>query len=166
MKSILALATLVLVASQTHVSVTVMPECADYNKLREINSPEGVFPVPTIAFEGEVAAVTSNPVDPAAALAQPKLPQPLMGFDQEITFRVTKTLKGPYRVGETVTLTVRVTTVCGGWGCVFPFKIGDVTFVLAPSSVPSFIHGCWIYDGVAMHSILSVPGVFSTQSRH
>ena len=65
-----------------------------------------------------------------------------------------------------MTLTVPVTTVCAGLGFVFPFKIGDVTFVLAPSSAPSFIQGCWIYEGVAMQSMLSLPDVLSPQSRH
>jgi hypothetical protein len=165
MKSLLAFA-LVLVASQANISAATRPECADYQKLRDIKSPEGVFPQPTIAFQGEVVAVAPNPADSTTALSQPILSPPLVGFKQKITFHVLKTLKGPYQVGDAVTLTVRVTTVCAGWGCVFPFKIGDVTFVLAPSSAPSFIQGCWIYEGVAMQSILSVPDVMSPQRRH
>jgi hypothetical protein len=162
MKSLLAF-TLGLVASQ---STATKPECMDYENLRNIKSLEGVFAEPTIAFQGKVVAVAPNPVDFTAAPPQPKLSPPLVGFDQKITFQVLKTLKGPYQVGEAVTLTVRVTTVCAGFGCVFPFKIGDVTFVSAPSSAPSFIQGCWIYEGVAMQSILSVPDVLSPRSRH
>jgi hypothetical protein len=157
---------LILVASQAHVSAETKAECVDYEKLRDIKSLETVFADPTIAFQGEVVSVAANPADSGAALLQQKLSPPLVGFDQKITFHVLKTLKGPYRVGDAVTSTVRVTTVCAGFGCVFPFKIGDVTFVLAPSSAPSFILGCWIYGGVEMRSILSVPDVPTPQSRH
>jgi hypothetical protein len=132
MKSFLAFGLAVL-ASQAHASVAKTPECVDYNKLLNI---KGVFAVPTIAFQGEVAAVAPNPADSTAALPQPKWSPPLVQFDQKITFRVLKALKGPYQVGDVVTLTVRVTTVCAGLGCVFPFNAGDVTFVLAPSSGP------------------------------
>jgi hypothetical protein len=159
MKSLLAF-TLILVASQAQVSAATKPECPDTEKFQDILAE------PTIAFQGEVVAVAPNPADSTAALPQPKRSPPLAGFDQKITFHVLKTLKGPYQVGDAVTLTVRVTTECAGYGCVFPFKIGDVTFVLAPSSAPSFFQGCWIYEGVAMQSILSVPDVLSRQSRH
>jgi hypothetical protein len=165
MKSLLAFA-LVLFASQAHVSEATEPDCMPHEKIRDLKSLEGVSAEPTTAFQGEVEAVAPNPAESKAAIAQPKAVELLAGFDQEITFRVLKTLKGPYQVGDGVTLTVRVTTVCAGFGCVFPFKIGDVTFVLAPSSAPSFIQGCWIYEGVAMRSILSVPDVLSPQSRH
>jgi hypothetical protein len=165
MKSLLAFA-LVLVASQAHISTAMTEECTPYEKLRGIKGLEGVFAEPTIAFQGEVVAVAPNPEDSTKALPQPKWSPPLLGFDQEITFHVLKTLKGPYQVGDDVTLIVRVTTVCAGFGCVFPFKIGDVTFVLGPSSAPGFIQGCWTYKGVAMQSILSVPGILNPQSRH
>ena len=165
MKSLLAFA-LVLFASQAHVSAATGPDCMPHEKLRDFKSLEGVSAEPTIAFQGEVVAVAPNPAESKAVIAQPKTVELLAGFDQEITFRVLKTFKGPYQVGNGVTLTVRVTTVCAGFGCVFPFKIGDVTFVLAPSSAARFIQGCWIYEGVAMQSILSVPDVLSPQSRH
>ena len=165
MKSLLAFA-LILVASQAHVSAAMTPECMPYKKLRDIKGLERVFAEPTIAFQGEVVAVAPNPADSTTALLQPKWGPPLVGFDQEITFHVLKTVKGPYQAGDDVTLTVRVTTVCAGFGCVFPFKIGDVTFVLGPSSAPGFLQGCWIYKGVEMQSILSVPGILSPQSRH
>jgi hypothetical protein len=166
MKSLLA-SGLVLLVSQAQVSVATAQECVAYEKLLDINkSTPGVFAEPTIAFQGEVVAVAPNPAGSKAAIAQPKAVEILAGFDQEITFHVLKTVKGPYQVGDGVTLTVRVTTVCAGLGCVFPFKIGDVTFVLAPSSAPSFIQGCWIYEGVVMQSILSVPAVLIPQSRH
>jgi hypothetical protein len=125
-------------------------KCVDYGKLLDINkSTPGVFAVPTIAFQGEVVAVAPNPADSTTALPQPKWSPQLVQFDQKITFRVLKSLKGQYQVGDVVTLTVPVTTVCAGLGCVFPFKIGDVTFVLAPSSGPSFIEGgCWYMRGL------------------
>lgn len=166
MKSLLA-SGLVLLASQAQVSVATAQECVAYEQLLDINkSTPGVFAEPTIAFQGEVVAVAPNPADSKAAIAQPKAAEILAGFDQEITFHVLKTMKGPYQVGDGVTLTIRVTTVCAGLGCVFPFNIGDVTFVLAPSSALSFIQGCWIYEGAVMHSILSVPVVLIPQSRH
>jgi hypothetical protein len=166
MKSLLA-SDLVLLASQAQVSVAKAQERGAYEKLLDINkSTPGVFAEPTIAFQGEAVAVAPNPAGSKAAIAQPKAVEILAGFDQEITFHVLKTVKGPYQVGDRVTLNVRVTTVCAGLGCVFPFKIGDVTFVPAPSSAPSFIQGCWIYVGAVMQSILSVPAVLIPQSRH
>jgi hypothetical protein len=160
MKSLLAL-TLVLVAPPAQVFAATQSECMPYENLRDAPSLQGVSAEPTIAFEGEIEAVSPNPADSTSAR-----PQPLAGFDQTITFHVLKTVKGPYQVGDGVTLSVRVTTVCAGFGCVFPFKIGDVTFVLAPTSAPSFIQGCWIYERIAMQSILSVPSVLSPKSRH
>jgi hypothetical protein len=166
MKSLLAFG-LVLLASQAQVSAATTRECVAYESLLDINkSTPGMFAEPTIAFQGEVVAVAPNPAGFNAAIAQPKPAEILAGFDQEINFHVLKTLKGPYQVGDGVTLTVRVTTVCADLGCVFPFKIGDVTFVLAPSSAPSFIQGCWIYEGAVMQSIFSVPAVLIPQSRH
>jgi hypothetical protein len=106
----------------------------------------------------EVVSVDPNSAD--TEVSPPKLTQPPVKFQQTITFRAIKTLKGSYRVGEAISLIIPVTTVCFGLGCVFSFKIGDITLVLAPSSAPSFIEGgCWMYEGVAMRSILWVPTV-------
>jgi len=165
MKTFLAFG-LALLAFQAHVSMADTPGCVDYKKLTEIKGLEGVFAEPTIAFEGEVEAVAPNPADSTEALRQPIWSPALDHFERKITFRVLRGLKGPYQVGDAVILTVPVTTVCFGLGCVFPFKIGDATFVLAPSSGPSFIQGCWVYEEVAMRSILSVPGRLIPHSRH
>jgi hypothetical protein len=157
--------TILFVASQVNVSAAMTPECMPYEKLRDIKGLERVFAEPAIAFQGEVVAVATNTEDSTTALPQTKWSPPLAGFDQEIAFRILKTLEGPYQVSDEVTLIVRVTTVCAGFGCVFPFKVGDVTFVLGPSSAPGFIQGCWVYKGVAMRSILSVPDILSPRSR-
>ncbi len=55
---------------------------------------------------------------------------------QRLSFQVLNSWKGPYQEQTVVTTIVAVTRVCGGLGCVFPFKIGDIALVLTPASAP------------------------------
>lgn len=148
---------LVLVAIQPDGSAAILVNCVAYEKLRNFQPADRMFANSTAALQAEVVAVAPNPADAATATAQATAAELLSGFDQKITFRVLNILKGRYQKGDGVTLIIRVTTVCGGFGCVFPFKVGDVAFLFAPSSIPTAVQGCWIYEGVAMQSILSVP---------
>jgi hypothetical protein len=108
-----------------------------------------------VAFQGEVTAVESN------VQADPRFPSgKLVAGTQEIIFRVLHSWKGPYQVGAAVRLTVSVTSICAGVGCVSPFKMGDVSLVLSPlpqSELPDGF-GCWItYDGIEVKRVLWVP---------
>jgi hypothetical protein len=128
-------------AGQSYVSVATTPGCEGSSKFLD-----GKIAASTIAFQGEVTAVDQDP-----AITK-----------QKVTFRVLNAWKGPYQVGETVGVTVSVTSVCGGLGCVFPFKIGDVTLVISPSSQSSLPEGfgCWVYEGVVVKTVLWVPSLF------
>jgi hypothetical protein len=136
---------LAVLAAQAHVSAATMSGCEGSYVLqgKHLELVEGWIAASTIAFQGEVTAVDR---DPAAQT-------------QKITLRVLNPWKGQYRVGDDVSLTVPVYDACAGKGCVFPFKIGDVTLLLSPSSTPSFFEWCWIHEGVVLKSVLSVPAV-------
>jgi hypothetical protein len=101
----------------------------------------------TIAFLGKVVTVEQDAGSPI----------------QRLTYRVLNSWKGAVKVGASIHVTVRVTTVCGGFGCAFPFKVGDETLVLAPPSVPmlgpAFIDGCWIHEGVFVSGVLMMPSL-------
>jgi hypothetical protein len=77
---------------------------------------------------------------------------------QRLTYEVLESWKGPVQVGSSFHVTVQVTSACAGLGCVFPFKVGDVTLVLSPPSrpfsAPAFFEGCWIHQGVVVSSVL------------
>jgi hypothetical protein len=87
----------------------------------------------------------------------------LNGFTQRLTFQVLNSWKGQYEMNAVVHVAVRVTEVCGGKGCVFPFKVGDVALVLSPASppytAPMFAEGCWILQGVAGKGLLILPSI-------
>lgn len=142
---------LVVLAAQTRVSAASPPGCEGsafvlQGKLLEF--VVGQAATSTIAFQGEVTAAQA------------------LGTDQKVTFRLLNSWKGPFQVGETVSLTVPVTEFCGGKGCIFPFKIGDVTLLLSPFSYQDFLEGCWVYEGVAIQSVLLVPAALMPDSRH
>lgn len=131
---------LAVLAGQPYVSIATTSGCENSSKLLEEKVAAS-----TVAFQGDVTAVD----------------QDLAITKQKVTFRVLNAWKGPYRVGETVSLTVSVTSVCGGFGCVFPFKVGDVTLVLSPSPQSGWPEGfgCWVYQGVVVKSVLWVPSL-------
>jgi hypothetical protein len=80
------------------------------------------------------------------------------GSQQQIKFRLLNAWKGPFQVGESVSLTLPVTEFCGGLGCVFPFKVGDVTLLSTSSSAYyDDLSGCWAYQGIAIQRVLVVP---------
>ena len=142
---------LFVLAAQTRVSAASPPACEGsafvlQGKLLEF--VVGRAATSTIAFQGEVTAAQA------------------LGTDQKVTFRLLNSWKGPFQIGETVSLTVPVTDFCGGKGCIFPFKIGDVTLLLSPSCYQDFIEGCWVYKGVAIQSVLLVPAALMPDGRH
>jgi hypothetical protein len=90
-----------------------------------------------------------------------------LGSQQKIAFRVLQAWKGPFHVGESVNLTLPVTDFCGGLGCVFPFKVGEVT-LLSTSSFSYHLDqpGCWVYEGIAIQRVLLVPAALMPNPRH
>lgn len=112
----------------------------------------------SVTFQGEVTAVASNfHVDSRFPGGK------LVAGTQEVTFRVLNSWKGPYHFGAAVRVTVSVTSICAGVGCVSPFNTGDVTLVLSPfpqSELPELSEriGCWAtYDGAEVRRVLWVP---------
>lgn len=118
----------------------------------------GSIAASVVAFQCEVTALVSN------VQVDSRFPDgSLVAGTQAITFRVLNSWKGSYKVGAAVHLTVSVTNLCAGVGCVSPFNIGDVTLVLSPfpqSELPELSEGfgCWAtYDGIEVKRVLSVP---------
>lgn len=167
MKSLLAIGLAVL-ASGAQVSLATTPECEGSpftlqgQYLEIVKSAVAQSP---IAFQGEVVAV-DPPIPSAATPLLSVMQWSKFAVDQNISFRVLRQWKGPYHVGEVVNLTVRVAQVCGGIPCIPTFKIGDVTLLLSLKSLPSYSEGCWVYEGVAINSVLSVPTALTSGSRH
>jgi hypothetical protein len=90
-----------------------------------------------------------------------------LGTQQKISFRVVRAWKGPFQVGESISLTLPVTEACAGLGCVFPFKVGEVTLLFASSSSYHLDQpGCWVYEGIAVQRVLSVPAALMPNPRH
>jgi hypothetical protein len=139
---------LTVLAAMPHDSEATAPGCeASFAFPRQlVERLEGQFNAATTAFQGEVTAAED------------------LGSGQKLTFRILNSWKGPYQVGETLSLTVPVTDACAGVNCVLRFKIGDVTLLLSPTSAPSSLPGCWVHEGVVIQSVLSVPGVLMPRS--
>jgi hypothetical protein len=140
-------------AGQTYVAAAATPTC-EYSETSEAKMLETIATSP-VAFQGEVTAIESN-----VLAMDSRFPDGvLVAGTQKITFRVLHSWKGPYQAGAAVRLTVSVTSVCGGLGCVSPFNTGDVTLILSPfpqSELPGF--GCWAtYDGIEVRRVLWVP---------
>jgi hypothetical protein len=156
MKLSLALILAVL-AGQPYVAIATTPTCKASSKFLEEKILAGIA-ASTVAFQGEVTALQSN-VQMDSRFSDGVL----FSGTQRITFRVLNSWKGPYQVGGTVRLTVSVTSICAGMGCVSPFKIGDVTLVLSPfpqSELPDLPDGfgCWTtYEGIEIKRVLWVP---------
>ena len=110
----------------------------------------------TIAFQGRVKAVEREAGDTTPGT----LPRT---FVQDLTYQVLHSWNGPLKVGALVHVTVRVTEICAGFGCVFPFKTGDETLVLSPASAPfsapMFLEGCWVHEDVVVSSILILASI-------
>jgi hypothetical protein len=90
-----------------------------------------------------------------------------LGTRQEVSFRVVRAWKGAFQAGASVRLTLPVTEACGGLGCVFPFKVGDVALLL----ISSFSYhldetGCWVYEGIAIQRVLLVPAALMPNALH
>ena len=104
----------------------------------------------TSAFRGKVMTVENEENSTLGALPTTDV--------QRLTYKVLDSWKGPIQVGTLFHVTVHVTSVCAGLGCVFPFKVGDLTLVLSPPSIPfsapAFFEGCWIHQGVVVSSVL------------
>jgi hypothetical protein len=82
-----------------------------------------------------------------------------LGTQQTISFRVVRAWKGPFQVGESISLTLPVTEVCAGFGCVFPFKVGEVTLLFTSSSSYHLDQpGCWVYEGIAAEEHRCITG--------
>jgi hypothetical protein len=140
----------------SHVSAAATPACEGSPFVlqgRLLKHVESEVAASTTAFQGEVIAAVPSPDSFLPGDITP--PPPV--YDQILSFRVLHPWKGPYHAGETVSLTVTVVNFCEGLGCVFPFKIGDVTLVLSPSSAPDRLEGCWVHEGVVFQNVLSVP---------
>jgi hypothetical protein len=144
-------------AEQPYVAVAAKPTCEARSKSSE-EKILGTLAASPIAFQGEVIAVESN------VQADSRFPDgKIVAGTQKITFRVLNSWKGPYHVGGAVLLTVSVTSICAGVGCVSPFNTGDVTLVLSPfpqSELPELSEGfgCWAtYDGIEVKRVLWVP---------
>ena len=165
MKWSLALSLAVL-AGNSYVSVATTPGCDESAKLFGGDKfLDGRIADATIAMQGEVIAIEQHPAIPSIDNLFPGYTGPPLWYVQTLTFRVLHRWKGRYQVGETVTVPITVVIACGGSGCVFPFKIGDITLLLAspspstsyfPSSLPDGL-ACWVSDGVLINSITSVP---------
>jgi hypothetical protein len=143
---------LAVLAGQPCVAVAAKPTC-EASKFSEEKILETVAASP-VAFQGEVTAVESN------VQVDSRFPDGmLVAGTQKITFRVLNSWNGPYQLGAAVRVTVSVTSLCAGLGCVSPFNTGDLTLVLSPfpqSELPGF--GCWAtYDGIEVKRVLWVP---------
>jgi hypothetical protein len=145
----------VILAGQPCIVTAAKPPCEAKLSVEKI---PGSIASSVVAFQGEVTALVSN-VQVDSRFPDGKL----VAGTQEITFRVLNSWKGPYKVGAAAHLTVSVTNLCAGVGCVSLFNIGDVTLVLSPfpqSELPDLSEGfgCWAtYDGIEVKRVLSVP---------
>ena len=145
---------LVVLAAHPNVASATTAACQPSSKYAEVNILEGIA-ASGAAFYGEVTAVESN------VQTLPQFPDNrIVAGTQKITLRVLNSWKGPYQVGGTVHIAVSVTSICGGVGCVSPFKVGDTTVLLSPfppSELPEGF-GCWTrYEGVEIQRVLWVP---------
>lgn len=144
-------------AGQPYVAVAAKSTCEARSKFSEEKILETIA-ASAVAFQGEVTAVESN-VQVDSRFPDGKL----VAGAQKITFRVLNSWKGQYQVGAAVRLTVSVTSICAGVGCVSPFNTGDVTLVLSPfpqSELPELSEGfgCWAtYEGIEVKRVLWVP---------
>ena len=98
-----------IIAAQWSMAGAAVALCPATTKLAE-NQIAGS----TIAFNGKVVAVDQGEVIKSAEGY-------IHGFDQKLTFQVKNLWKGKYGVNMQVHVTVNVTEICGGLGCVFPF---------------------------------------------
>ena len=166
MKSLLAMG-LAMLASAAQVSLATTPECEGSPFILQgkyLDMMKSAVAQSPIAFQGEVVAV--DPPIPSATTPLPSVMQwSKFAVDQNSAFRVLHPWKGSYRVGEVVNLTVGVAEVCGGIPCIPPFRIGGVTLLLSLKSLPSYSAGCWVYEGVAINGVLSVPTALTSGSR-
>jgi hypothetical protein len=137
---------LVLAALASHAVASPPPDCQAPPKLGAQFVDEYIAQS-TIAFQAEVIAADPDQESPQIAARKPPA---IEGFDQKVAFRILHAWKGPHHAGEIVSRALRVINLCGGYGCVFPFKTGDVTLILSsssPSNCPEGF-GCWLQDGV------------------
>ena|ERR1700678_1912074 len=142
---------LAMLPSLSYVAPTRTPMCEHTSDFVEKQLAESA-----VAFQGRVKAAEQEAGDTTPST-------PPQTFVRDLTYQVLNSWKGPLRVGALVHLTVRVTEVCAGLGCVFPFKAGDETLVLSPASAPfsapMFLEGCWVHEGVLVSSVLMVASV-------
>ena len=139
------------IAAQWGLAGAAMALCPVTTKL-----VESQIAVSTIAFNGKVIAVDHGEVTKSAHGY-------IHGFGQRLTFQVQNSWRGRYGVNTDVHVTVPVTEICFGFGCVFPFKVGDTVLVLSPAtlpfSAPMFSDGCWVYQGIAGNGLLILPSI-------
>jgi hypothetical protein len=103
----------------------------------------------TVAFQGEIVSTDDRSISDKYY------------SHQTLSFKVLKSLKGPYAPGVVVSTEVPVTDVCAGIGCIFPFRVGRVTLVLSPSekNLTFFEQGCASFQNyVFVNSYLEVEG--------
>jgi hypothetical protein len=119
-------------------------------------------------LQGKLLASVEKLVAASTFVAQAEvITSESLGTQQKIAFRLLKSWKGPFQEGESVSLILPVTEVCAGFGCVFPFKVGDVALLLTTSSsYHEDLPGCWVYEGIAIHRVLSVPAAEMPNTRH
>jgi hypothetical protein len=92
----------------------------------------------SVAVLGRVVEASGAPVfDSASSI--------LAGFDQTIRVQVMRSWKGPYTPDTAFTATVRVVTVCGGFGCAQPLKVGE-QFVLLSQTTSLELDKLWELD--------------------
>ena len=92
----------------------------------------------SVAILGRVVEASGAPVfDSASSI--------LAGYTQTVRVNVVRSWKGPYSPDTAFTTTVRVVTVCGGFGCAEPFKVGE-QFVLLSQTTSLDFDKLWELD--------------------
>ena len=94
----------------------------------------------SVALFGRVVQTQGSPVSDSAASI-------LAGYVQTVRVKVVRSWKGPFQPSAAFTTTVRVVTVCAGFGCVFPFNVGEEFVLLSPTTSLELGKFCWVLRG-------------------
>lgn len=134
--------------SYVHAATTACEGAPFVLQARLLESVEKQVATSNVAMQAEVTAAQ------------------IVGSEQKIIFRVLKSWRGSFQAGESFSLILPVTDVCGGLGCVFAFNVGEVTLLLSPSSHNEDLTGCWVYEGLTIQRTLSVRAAVMPNNRH
>ena len=96
-------------------------------------------------FGNSSVAVLGRVVEASGAPVFDKASSILAGYAQTVRVQVVRFWKGPYQPDAVFKTTVRVVTVCGGFGCPEPFKVGE-EFVLLSQTTSLELDKLWELD--------------------